>query len=336
MARGRSIGLAAVVVIAAMSSAPALASATARVSAHVAGAAHRASTPLRPVPAATVPPCGAGATRLRFGATGLDASHVNAVLVLTNESRAACTLLGAPRVRFVSRSGRQIGNLSRPTGPGGSPVVLGVAGSVHALLRTSVPGAWSPATCRPRMAWGVLVAAPGSSRWSKRHFPLSVCAGLAVHESTTTPVAPGPGPDPAACTAAQLAVSLGAPQGAAGTTYVPIVFTNPVLYTCTLRGFPSVRSVRGAGDEVVGPPATHAGTRAFPVWVQPFGGAASAAFGVVDTGALPAASCRPRRASGIEVTPPHTGGATVLAYNHVVCTGLASTSVTAVVIGPDG
>jgi hypothetical protein len=281
-------------------------------------------------------PCRAGATRISFGSTGLDASHVNAYLVLTNATRASCTLAGAPRVRFISRRGAPLGNPSRPSAPSAAPVTLAAGDAAHALLRTSIPGVWPPATCRPTMAWGVLVAAPGSTSWTRLHFPLSICAGGRVHESTAAPVAPGLGPTPGPCTAAQLAVALGPSQGAAGTTYVPLVFTNPVLYTCTLRGFPRVLSVRGPANRAVGPPATDVRGHALAVWVQPFGGTASASFGVTDAGDLPASSCGPRRASGVEVTPPHTRQATLLADNHVVCTRLASTSVSAVVAGRTG
>jgi hypothetical protein len=282
------------------------------------------------------PTCQGMATRFSFGMTNLDASHVNAELVFTNVSGAACALDGAPRVRFVARGGKVIGNASVPGRGGAVSITLEPGAQVHAMLRTTTPSAWPPAACRPTLAWGVLVAAPSSAHWWRRHFPLSVCAGRRVHESTTAPLAAGPGPVPAWCTSAQLTDSLGRPQRGDGATDVPLVFTNPVLYTCTLRGYPTVRSVRGAAHDPVGPPAVPATAAVRTIWLQPFGGRASSTFAVKDTAGLPAAACRAKRTSGVVVTAPHTAVGTYLVYNHVVCQAAPSTTVSPLVAGSSG
>jgi hypothetical protein len=280
--------------------------------------------------------CAPATLAVSFGTSGLDASHVNAFLVFTNTASVACTLSGYPTVHYVTKSGTPIGNPSQPAAVAHGPVTLGKGQSAHSLLRSSVPGVWPAAQCMATQDYGIQVLAPGSTHAKMLHFPESVCAGLAIHESTTAPVSPGRGPVPSACRAAQLTDTLGQSQGALGTIYVPVVFTNTTVDTCTLRGHPKVTSVHGATHAQVGPAAASDPGTARTIWVQPFGGTASAALGVVETGNFPASACVPKSASGVRVTPPHTGHATVLAYPHTVCTHLASTHVSAVVAGSLG
>lgn len=273
---------------------------------------------------------------ISLGETGLDASHVNAYLVFTNTAAATCTLDGYPTAHYVTKGGSAIGNPSRPATAPHGPVTLGKGQSAHSLLRTSVPGVWPPTQCVAKHAYGIRVTPPGSTHAKVLHFPGSVCSGTAIHEATTAPLSAGRGPVPSACTAMELSAALGASQGAAGTVYVPIVFTNATLYTCTVQGHPKVTSVTGATHTRVGPAATSDPGAAASVWVQPFGGTASASLGVVETGNFPPSSCVPKHASGLQVIAPHTSEATVLAYPHRVCTHLASTHVSSVVAGPLG
>jgi hypothetical protein len=64
--------------------------------------------------------------------------------------------------------------------------------------------------------------------------------------TTPPPSAPPPGP----CQSNQLAVSVGQGQGAAGTDYYPLIFTNTGAASCTLQGYPGVSFVDGAGHQV--------------------------------------------------------------------------------------
>jgi len=282
------------------------------------------------------PVCAPEDLKVSFGTTGLDASHVNAYLVFTNTSSATCTLSGYPTVRYVTRGGATIGNPSSPAPAAHGTVALARDDTAHALLRTSVPGVWPPTRCKAVKAFGIRVFPPGSTHSRLLHFPGSVCSGTTIDESTSAPVRNGRGPVPAACTAQGLATTLGPTDGAAGTIYVPLVFTDPVLYTCTLRGHPTVTSVTGPAHTRVGPSASRDPGPSRAVWVQPFGGKASALLGVVETGNFSAGACRPKQASGLMVIAPHTSQGAVLAYRHLVCTRLSSTHVSVVVAGPAG
>lgn len=79
--------------------------------------------------------------------------------------------------------------------------------------------------------------------------------------STTTSTVPGGGP----CTSAHLSVSIGQSQGAAGTFYYPLAFTNTGTTSCTLQGYPGVSLVGSNGNQI-GSPATR--TTSSPVLVS--------------------------------------------------------------------
>ncbi|MBV9870748.1 MAG: DUF4232 domain-containing protein, partial [Frankiaceae bacterium] len=64
-------------------------------------------------------------------------------------------------------------------------------------------------------------------------------------------------PGPQACQSGALSLSLGQSQGAAGSTYVPVVLTNTGAKTCTLRGYPGVSFVDASGT-LLGKPARQA------------------------------------------------------------------------------
>jgi Protein of unknown function (DUF4232) len=281
------------------------------------------------------PTCTVGSLGVSFGTTGLDASHVTAYLVFTNRSASTCTLAGSPTVRYVNGRGAPIGNPSRPASSTHPDVVLAAHGTATSFFRSAVPALWSPSACRPVMDAGLRIEPPGTAGSRIVHFPGTVCASRSVHESTASPVRGGPGPTPGSCTATagQLVTSLGRADHVRAATDVPIVFTDPVLYTCVLWGHPTVRSVHGAAHRPVGPAATPLDAPGPAVWVQPFGGRASATFVALDTRRLPAARCRATRASGVLVTAPGARLPSLLHDAHFVCTRRSSTSVTAITRG---
>src|SRR5260370_9743731 len=68
---------------------------------------------------------------------------------------------------------------------------------------------------------------------------------------TVTPRPAGPGP----CSTADLKLTVGQENGAAGTVYYPVEFTNTSTSTCTIYGFPGVAFVTKPGGSVIGAPA---------------------------------------------------------------------------------
>jgi hypothetical protein len=66
---------------------------------------------------------------------------------------------------------------------------------------------------------------------------------------TTAPSGPGP------CLTSELRLAVGQENGAAGTIYHPLDFTNLSSASCTMYGYPGVAFVTSRGGSVVGAPA---------------------------------------------------------------------------------
>lgn len=154
--------------------------------------------------------------------------------------------------------------------------------------------------------------------------------------SVTVGAAPAPRIVDGNCRAAQLSVSLGASEGAAGTIYYPIVFTDHGG-ACWIWGVPSIQAVVGKHHHPQGPPATNMSRGEMPARHRLVrGGAVSVGFGVAESGNYPASACRARNASGVVVSLAPFTRATYVALRISVCTRLASTRTQLIVAGRTG
>ena len=86
---------------------------------------------------------------------------------------------------------------------------------------------------------------------------------------TTPTAAPTSSAGIANCATSELKGSLGPEEGAAGSTYAPLVLTNAGTRTCEVRGFPGVSYVAGADGHQVGPAAAMNGPRGGEVVLKP-------------------------------------------------------------------
>ena len=152
--------------------------------------------------------------------------------------------------------------------------------------------------------------------------PVSVSAPVPAPATTRPASAPASGgaAAPARCTSAQLAVTLGAAEGAAGSVYRPLVFTNRGTRVCELRGFPGVSYVAGDDGHQVGPAAVMVGDRGPQVRIEP-GRSAAAALQLVNVGAFDAAACRPTPVRGLRVYPPGETAALFVQADGTGCAG---------------
>jgi hypothetical protein len=170
--------------------------------------------------------------------------------------------------------------------------------------------------------------------------------GLAVLITLASSLALGSAPLPAAassvpkCNQGALAMSIGRSNGAAGTNYYPLVFTNVTTHSCTLSGIPTVRAltaINSMGGPPLGLPArpVNRGVKNYagPVVIPPRGHA-SAAFGVIDTGALSARQCVAKNARSISVSLQ--GRMYWASLHFLVCTKMVSTTISGVVMGTTG
>jgi hypothetical protein len=134
-------------------------------------------------------------------------------------------------------------------------------------------------SCAAALVPAIALASPGSA------------AGPA--KTTATP----------ACAASGLDVWLNTQgNGAAGTIYYYLQFTNLSGSSCTLFGFPGVSGVNLSGTQL-GSAASRDGTTPHTVTLAN-GATAQALLGIVQVGNFPASQCHPVTAAGLRVYPP--------------------------------
>lgn len=119
---------------------------------------------------------------------------------------------------------------------------------------------------------------------------------------TSHPVDPGAGPND--CKAGELKLTLGESDGAAGTVYRPLNFTNTGGRTCTVQGFPGVSYVAGDDGHQVGPAAKRLGSKGDALSVAP-GKAVHVDIGFVNVQNFDPAACKPTAVRGLRIYPPH-------------------------------
>jgi hypothetical protein len=133
----------------------------------------------------------------------------------------------------------------------------------------------------------------------------AAAAALVPAAAMAAPAAahPGHGTTPA-CATSGLDVWLDTQgQGAAGTVYYHLNFTNLSGSTCTLFGYPGV-SATNLGGTQLGSAATRVGATPHTVTLTN-GATAFALVGIVQGGIFPPSQCGPVTAAGLRVFPPN-------------------------------
>lgn len=145
----------------------------------------------------------------------------------------------------------------------------------------------------------------------------------------TTPASSQPAGQPsstasagvAGCATSGLKVKVDTSQGgaAAGSTYVPIDFTNTTSSTCTLFGYPGVSFVTSVSGSELGRPAKRNPTDpATTVTLAP-GAVAHATLQVAQAENYDPSECKPVTAHWLRVYPPNQFGASYTKYTAQVC-----------------
>jgi hypothetical protein len=122
----------------------------------------------------------------------------------------------------------------------------------------------------------------------------------------------------ARCQSSHLTLSLGQGQGAAGSTYTPIVFTNTGSTACELHGYPGVSFVDASGHQI-GVPATEDTGKVKTVKLTAGGGTANALLRQPNPGNFDPSACQQTTATKLRVYPPGETVALFLADPAPVC-----------------
>lgn len=116
----------------------------------------------------------------------------------------------------------------------------------------------------------------------------------------------------------------GVAQGAAGSVYQVIVFTNVSGATCTLYGYPGVSLANGSPTTQVGLAAARSTQTSPSVVTLAPGKNANALLRITQALNYPSAKCTPTKTAYLKVYPPNQTAPTLVTYP---TTGCASTAV---------
>ena len=141
-------------------------------------------------------------------------------------------------------------------------------------------------------------------------------AGTSPGTATGTPAAPGAA---APCPTRSLGLKPGLSQGAAGSVYQVLDFTNISNVTCTLYGYPSVSLAGGHPVTQVGLAASEDPTTPRKLVTLAPGQVANALLRIVDALNFPASKCGPVKTQWIQVYPPNQTTPIFLGYKTTAC-----------------
>jgi Protein of unknown function (DUF4232) len=143
--------------------------------------------------------------------------------------------------------------------------------------------------------------------------------------ATGSKAAASPSGTAAMCLASALTLTLNDSQGggAAGSTYLPLDFTNSSRSSCELYGFPGVSFVTSAGAQIGAPASrateygkvriTLAPGKSAHVWLQ-----------VADAQNYPDSTCQPATASALRVYPPENTAARYVQHSFAACRSMSA------------
>ena len=192
--------------------------------------------------------------------------------------------------------------------------VLAAAGLAGTLALTGCAGSGQPGGARAAGHAGL------SPARAAPHAPAASSSSPAIASQATLPAQPAAA-GPHACGTGMLRVSVGPANGAAGSSYYPVLFTNISAAPCTLYGYPGVALVTRPGGGLVGAPAVRNPTFPGQVVTLAPGAVAHASLQVAVAANYPAAQCRPVTARWLQVYPPGQYGARYVAFTAQTCTG---------------
>ncbi|MEV6102500.1 DUF4232 domain-containing protein [Nocardia sp. NPDC051981] len=135
---------------------------------------------------------------------------------------------------------------------------------------------------------------------------------------TTTSAATGGTPTgPALCRTADLKLSKGRSDGAAGSAYTPLIFTNAATHPCTLTGFPGVSFANSRTGDPIGAPADR--DKPKPTVTLGINEKASAVLRITAAGNY-GNNCQQVTAAGLRIYPPDNTESFFLTWEISACT----------------
>lgn len=290
------------------------------------------TTTTTPEAVAVVPRCETSMLSVALTDQDAAAGSVYYHIDFTNISPESCTLRGYPEVVFLDESGNQIGAPALRLAEDTTLVTVDPGSSAMATFSyRTVFVATSPG-CQPTDSSRLQVVPPDETAVLLIPFDRQACANPEVDGSgmlgaitvRTTPARPLPtlprppttiAPKPPTttipeadadlgrCATSMLSVALTDTEGAAGTVYSHLAFTNISVQPCTLAGYPAVTFVDDGGLSI-GAPVSKVPGDARIVTLEP-GSSAASVFALHNAYVATTDGCQPTQATGMLVFPPN-------------------------------
>jgi hypothetical protein len=147
----------------------------------------------------------------------------------------------------------------------------------------------------------------------------AVVAALSLAGGPAGAATPATGAAPPACQTSGLVIWINTQSdGAAGTIFYTLNFTNLSGHPCMLRGFPGVSAVNLRGG-MLGKAGTRVSGQTVKAVTLTTGHTAKAVLGIVEIGALSPTACPPTLAAGLRVFPPNQTASKVIPFPFQAC-----------------
>ena len=214
----------------------------------------------------------------------------------------------------------------------GSSQALRVGGALAAgAFVIAAAGCASSSSSAPPAAPASSAAPTASAAAAASSAAASAPSSASSARAVSTPASGGAGGGGAnACATKDLTVKAGDSEGAAGSIYVTLDFTNAGSAPCTLYGYPGVSLAAGSPTAQVGAAATRSTAAAAAVVTLAPGATANALLRVTQALDYPKATCSPKATTILHIFPPNQTAAVDLPFKS---TGCASSSVKLLTIG---
>jgi hypothetical protein len=139
---------------------------------------------------------------------------------------------------------------------------------------------------------------------------------------------------PPACPTRYLKTTAGLTQGAAGSVYQVIDFTNISPAPCTLYGYPGVSLAGGTPVAQIGAAASRSTASPAKLVTLGEGQTANALLRITQAGNYPASECDPRPTTYLQIYPPNQTTPIYLGYKSTGCSSSAVNLLSVGVVQP--
>ena len=127
------------------------------------------------------------------------------------------------------------------------------------------------------------------------------------------------GGGPPGCASRDLKATVGIAQGAAGSVYQVVDFTNVGSSSCSLYGYPGVALAGGSPVTQIGAPATRSTASAPKLVSLAAGASANTLVQITEAGNYPTSRCGPTPSTYLQIYPPNQTTPIYLAYKSMGC-----------------